>query len=50
MNDRQLIAYAMVAALIVAGVVIVLLLRRASRRERREAGRPIQLTRKKKSD
>lgn len=50
MNDRQLIAYAILAALLAAGIAIVLLLRRATRRERREAGRPIQLTRRKKGD
>lgn len=48
METRQLIAYALILAIVVAPFVVRHFVRRGARRERKEAERPIRITRNKK--
>jgi uncharacterized membrane-anchored protein YhcB (DUF1043 family) len=50
MDTRHAVAYGLIAALLIGAVVAMRLLRRAARRERREAQRPIHITRDEPSD
>ncbi len=43
MDQRHILAYAILAALIVGGIALVLILRAAKRRARRDNNRPIRI-------
>ncbi len=49
METRHLVAYALILGLLVVPFIIARVLRRAGRRERREAERPIRITRNKRN-
>jgi hypothetical protein len=49
MDTRHLVAYALIFGLIVAPILIAMFLRRARRRDKREAERPIRISRGKRS-
>jgi hypothetical protein len=49
MDTRHIVAYALLAALLVAPFLIVRFTRRAARRERKAAERPIRITREHES-
>lgn len=49
METRHAVAYALIIGLIVAPILIAMFLRRARRRDRKEAERPIRISRGKRS-
>ena len=50
MDTRRAIAYILILALIVAGGIVLWAVKRRARVDRREAQRPIRITRKKRPD
>ena len=48
METRHAVAYALIFGLILAPIIVVLLLRRTRRRDRRDASRPIRITKGKR--
>jgi hypothetical protein len=49
MEMRHAVAYALIFGLVVAPILIAMFLRRARRRDRKEAERPIRISRGKRS-
>ena len=49
METRRLIAYALILALLVAPFIVRYVVRRGARRDRKDAERPIRITRNKRS-